>query len=664
MEESLFYCHIEETESNRLIIESFREFTAKNPENQIYLISAPLGEKYEYPYEENIIVVLSPKHKVIFLDLKNKPKKFEVYFDDFIEDLSYISDKYDYKKYIGRPRKWKEEFTSKEIKRESFNVEELLEKNHLNPENYRIGELLISLLVGSINDIKHVGVNEPDSVLDRVKRNIILFDGEQTRFIFKKFTNKTVSIQGLSGTGKTELLLHKLKELYITEDDSKIFFTCHNIALANTLQSRIPAFFNFMKVEKQIEWHTRLWVDRAWGSQKNINSGLYSYLSDFYNFPFLRYGYSTNYNIIFTKALEHINSIPDESFKYAFDYLLIDERQDFPKVFFELCEKITRKKVYVAGDIFQDIFENTTETELEVDIILNKCYRTDPRTLMFAHSIGLGLFEDKKLNWFEDIYWEAIGYTLKRNKNREIELHREPVRRFEDLNTEDFESTIIENSTSTKRVVEIIESIKSKHPSVKPEDIAIIILDDSKKIYDYIDSLSYSIENKLEWNVNKAIETKAKKSNAVYITNPNNVKGLEFPFVICITNTIKKTYRYRNILYTMLTRSFIQSYLLVQRNEGLPILSEGLKTINKDNIIKTIEPLPEEKEAIKNTLVKLQNKKNISYKDFLNQIFDELKIANEFRTKFEKAITQTDIEKFDRDQTIRFINANKEFYCS
>lgn len=70
---------------------------------------------------------------------------------------------------------------------------------------YRIGELLISLLIGSINDIEKVGIEIPETLLERVKKNIILFDGDQTRFIYKKFPKKTVSIQGLSGTGKTEL---------------------------------------------------------------------------------------------------------------------------------------------------------------------------------------------------------------------------------------------------------------------------------------------------------------------------------------------------------------------------------------------------------------------------------------------------------------------------
>jgi hypothetical protein len=112
--------------------------------------------------------------------------------------------------------------------------------------------------------------------------------------------------------------------------------------------------------------------------------------------------------------LEYIENI--ENFTYAFDYILVDERQDFPDIFFKLCEKITQHKVYIAGDVFQDIFDNISDTELNVDIVLNRCYRTDPRTLMFAQAIEMGLFEDKKLNWLSDDYWQICGYTIKRKE--------------------------------------------------------------------------------------------------------------------------------------------------------------------------------------------------------------------------------------------------------
>lgn len=668
MEKNLLYIQTKETKLNKKILKEVENYSTAHPNEQFYIINAPLGlgdKKYTYPYQENVIVILSPRHKLLFIDLNNNQDSFEEFCDDFVEDLNSISDKYNYKNHIGRPREWRRNNTSQIETKNIKPVKDLLEENRLNnPELERISELLISLLIGSINDIDKVGAEIPGTILEKVKKNIILFDGEQTRFIYKEFNKKSVSIQGLSGTGKTELLLHKLKELYTIDDRSKIFFTCHNIALANNLRERVPNFFNFMKVEKQIEWMKRLWVSHAWGSRDNPHSGFYSYLCDFYNVPFLRYSVDNNYEKIFTQILDTINGVDEKDFQFAFDYILIDERQDFPAVFFELCERIARRKVYIAGDIFQDIFENTNNTELQVDIVLNRCYRTDPRTLMFAHGIGLGLFEKKKLNWFSDSYWNAIGYEVERLNGRKIRLHREPIRRFENLKTEDFESVIIQHSTNTNNVIEIISNLEKKHKDLKPDDVAIIILDENRKnMYSYIDSVSFAINKKIGWKVNRAYENKNKIVDSVFITNPNNVKGLEFPFVICVTASIKNTYKYRNILYTMLTRSFIQSYLLVTDTDGLDSNEAGLKIINKENYIETIEPTDKEKKDIESKLTKfIQSNENLSYEDFLNSIFDELKIDKKNRPKFIQALLNTDFDKFDRPKTIKFIKANSEFY--
>ena len=662
MANSLFFNHVRENETNKHIIQKFEEYVESNPDEQIYLITAPLGEqKYQYEYEENTLVILSPKHKIIFLDLIDDEDTFEEYYEDFMEDLSSLSDKFNYKQFIGRPRKWKDELTIQETYSQNLDIETLLKKNKCTDDLKRKNELLISLLIGSINNVKEIGVDTPESLLEKVKSNIILFDGDQTRFIYKKFENKTVSIQGLSGTGKTELLLHKLKELYTTDEDAKIFFTCHNIALANTLQERIPSFFNFMKVEKQIEWGKRLWVDRAWGSQRDKNSGLYSYLCHFYGIPFLRYSYITDYKKIFSLVLEHVNKLDEDEFEYALDYILIDERQDFPNVFFELCEKIARKKVYIAGDIFQDIFENTQETELKVDVILNRCYRTDPRTLMFAHAIGMGLFEDKKFNWLSDEYWEAIGYTIVRN-DENICLSREPIRRFEELDTEETPSMIIQKYDDIDQIIEILKEIKTNNPTVEPDDIAIITLFD-KIPYEYIDKLGHRILEELNWEINRGFDSRKKIKEQLFLSNQNHIKGLEFPFVVCITPKIKANIRYRNSLYTMLTRSFIQSYLLVKDDQGIDIQKHGLKIINRDQCIKTIEPTKKEKEDIKNTIIELQKEVHISYKDFLTKIFNDLRINTSCRKKLEKSLIDAEIEKFDKEATIDFIETNKRFFC-
>ena len=543
-----------------------------------------------------------------------------------------------------------------------FEIEDLLVDTVLEGEWKRKADLLISLLSGSINDIAKIGAAEPRSILEKVKKKIVLFDGEQTRFIYKNYqVKKIVSVQGLSGTGKTELLLHKLKELYMADDTSKIFFTCHNIALANKLEQRIPRFFDFMMVNKQIKWRERLWMERAWGAKGEPNSGLYSYICNHYDIPFFRYSSGVDYQFIYSRVLEALSNIPERKFEPCFDYILIDESQDFPEVFFDVCKKVVKQKVYIAGDVFQDIFDSVKKKKWGFDIVLNRCYRTDPRTLMFAHALGLGLFEENKLNWFEKSQWEGLGYKTDYTERGYLKLKRNPIKRFEEI--EPNVSLEIFNDTKLSKVKDIIHGLIETNPDLNPGDIAIILVDDSRNIYDYMDKLCYMINNEFGYRVQRGYETKSATDDAVYITNANNVKGLEFPYVICITHKILNSYRYRNSLYTMLTRSFIKSYLLVTEDTMLQTLSDGYRYINENRCVRTHIPTDEQKAAIKQQIVEVKSEQNESYQDVLESVFEELGIADpQKKMGLARALDMTNFDKFDRDLVKRFIETNQSFY--
>ena len=77
-----------------------------------------------------------------------------------------------------------------------------------------------------------------------------------------------------------------------------------------------------------------------------------------------------------------------------------------------MCALVTEKKVFIAGDIFQSIFEERKQDAVEPNFLLSNCYRTDPKTLMFAQAIGMGLFEEQKLWWLDDKEWELCGYKI------------------------------------------------------------------------------------------------------------------------------------------------------------------------------------------------------------------------------------------------------------
>ena len=117
----------------------------------------------------------------------------------------------------------------------------------------------------SINDPNKVTLDVPDTLIKKIKNKIILYDGNQSSFIYQDVNpNKVIRIQGLAGTGKTELLIQKIREKYVNEKNSKIVYACYNQVLCEDMKKRIPALFDFMKVDEQIKINERLWIMRAW----------------------------------------------------------------------------------------------------------------------------------------------------------------------------------------------------------------------------------------------------------------------------------------------------------------------------------------------------------------------------------------------------------------
>jgi len=664
MSNSFFFIQVERSAKNTDFIDGIEEYCTQN-KVQSYLINKPLGDsKYNYEHTQ-AIVLLMPKHQITFVDFSDHSKSFDNYVEDFIEDLGSISDKFRYKDAIGRPKSWNELIQRKKYS-DIKSVASLIDEIKISdPKKQRVCELLISLLTGSVNNIDKVKADIPETLLDKIKQKILLFDGEQTRFVYEAVTKTPIRIQGLSGTGKTELLMHKLKELYVDAPDTKIVFTCHNKILAESLRRRIPDFFNFMKVEQQILWHERLWCMHAWGSFSNVHSGTYRFLCNHYSLHYESYNYTKTFEGICKRAIEGIKAKPE--IEKPFDFMLIDESQDFPESFFELCELVTKSTVYIAGDIFQSIFDDNLKKSIEPEYLLNKCYRTDPRTLMFAHALGMGLFENKKLRWLDDEEWNACGYLIDKPTKPPTEycLTREPLRRFEDIDKDTFQSVEIvkianpfyENASS--EITTIINKIKSDNPTADAEDIGIILLDSGNDIYSLADQLEVMIPRKLEWEVNKAYETKAKIKNQLFVSNRNNVKGLEFPFVICVAKSIADSYSYRNALYMTLTRSFLKTYLVISDQfnvEKMKQIEDGLKVINTEGVIRVTPPSEEEQELIKTTIKQLQE--NVSFFDFMTSIFDDLEVMPIFRDDLLETVKKIVGEDFDRENVAEIVEFN------
>lgn len=552
---------------------------AESQKKQTYVLCHPLSkEDGDYDYDKAVVVFASGKRPCI-IDTGNDEEALEDFADDFVDDVAYLSEKFRYREKIGRKKRWEHLFHTSSA--EDFSFDDL---NFESPADTRIADLIASLVIGSINDISRIDL-EAEGLLDRIKSKIILFDTDQTSFVFRSGAGKRYVIQGLAGSGKTELLLHKMKEIYSSDHDARIAFTCFNKILASSMKGRIPDFFDFMRVERQIDWDNKLFCFSSWGSGRDPVSGMYRYICHMYGLPFgsLQAG---SFDYLCTQAVNRIKELEEP--KYIFDYVFVDESQDFEESFLELCELVTEKKVYVAGDVFQNIFRPFQTGANRADMVLKKCYRTDPKNLMFSHALGMGLYEKPVMRWLKPAEWDACGYIYDETNGR-AKLSRDPLRRFEDV-PPDYRSSVIHNleqgASISGSIIDVINGIRSAHPTVEQGDIAVLFLDTDNYIYDVITQLKVEVTEQLGWETNVSFESKDRGSGKFFISNINNAKGLEFPFVICFARDLKVQAKFRNALYTMMTRSFLESHLVLgskAKEDVVASCQAGLEFMIKNN---------------------------------------------------------------------------------
>ncbi len=511
----------------------------------------------ESDYVDALTVFISGK-KGIFVNLGNDDEGFFDYIEDFVEDTGVLVSKYKYDNELGRIRKWRKDVFSEPISYNDFDTFKVNLENLSETELPKV-KALVGLYLGNVNTITNKVLEPTQDLLEATKRNIMLFDSNQSDFIFNEPNHRRITIQGLAGSGKTELLLHKLRTIYATNTDSKVFFTCYNKALADSLRNRIPEFFDLLKVDVQIK-DDRLYIGHSWGSASSGNFGLYYHITKEYGLKFENYSQNNNFENVCENALKQLELISD--FEPIIDYLLIDEGQDFGENFFKLAEKITRSRVYVASDIFQNIFDNIPVND-NVDFVLKKIYRTSSKTVLFAQTYAFNWLEKKAVRWFSPEEFKKIGYKSEKQKNGKYKISRPDFKRFNNtLPQNDLPFDIIvteENEDVVDKVIEQIKQLKDNYSTLLPDDICVISLDNGKK---FLDSLQTKIGLEMNWEVNSLVESKAKRKGSLTLSNINNVKGLEFSFVICVQKNNSYNIKKLNATYVAMTRSFIKSIFI------------------------------------------------------------------------------------------------------
>lgn len=410
-------------------------------------------------------------------------------------------------------------------------------------------------------------------------------------------------IRGLAGSGKTVVLALKAAYLHFMKPEADIAVTFYSRALYQQFRSLIQEFYQQYSQGK-VDFD-KVHIMHAWGTLHEpgmyskvavkIDANIYTYkraLSDFGEF--------NAFNGVCKDVLMRLNMKDIDNLE-MYDYILIDEAQDFPPSFFLLVYKLfksSEKRIVYAYDELQtlnkssmppleqmfgtdesgkslvDISNDDDLSKPRTDIVLPICYRNSRWALTIAHALGFGIYrnvEQPLVQFFEDLdVWKEIGYE-KTGGTLEFD-HRVKLKRkndaspqyFEDLlNPQDavfvhqpFSEKSEEYNWLTKQIKKNIEE-----DELDPDDILVIFPDTRNSYKNYEDLSSYlqlaGIDSIMPGkNVDR--DTFTVKGH-ITCTHIHRAKGNERPMVYLVDGEYGDRnidlISVRNTLFTAITRS-------------------------------------------------------------------------------------------------------------
>lgn len=408
------------------------------------------------------------------------------------------------------------------------------------------------------------------------------YDTTEFNSIYQHTIKSHLRIRGLAGSGKTIVLVKMMAYLHYVNPELKMCYTFFTISLKQYIQSLFVKFYK--EFNPDIEYDkTKISFYHSWGSKKDV--GFYSNICEATN----NERETLDDNRVFNNVcMNLIKKLPPEKLG-LFDYVFIDEAQDFPLGFFQLALKSlnTEGKLIYAYDELQSLYVTNRIPKKRAifndeeckDINLSVCYRTPKEIIVTAHALGMGIYSNGEMcNIPEDLsIWKAIGYETS-NKivyGNDTSLYRNPGRldyisnEYELIEFKKFENKKEQNSELNKTLYKLISK-----EDVLPEDILIIDLDGTsldENYYEFRNSLT-SYLNRIASGSERAFKTNlVSKENAVRFKVKDSIpyttifraKGNEANIVFVI-NTDKMAALStvnRNRLFTAMTRAKMKVYV-------------------------------------------------------------------------------------------------------
>ncbi|QZY88559.1 DEAD/DEAH box helicase [Exiguobacterium acetylicum] len=438
--------------------------------------------------------------------------------------------------------------------------------------------------------------NLKGAILSKLDSQIATFD-QQQRLAALTITDGPQRIRGMAGSGKTIILAMKVALLHIKNPNAKILYTFYTKSLYDQVKQLITRFYR-MYDDTDPNWDN-IHILHAWGG-KSL-PGVYYNSCIQNNVKPLTLAEAKKQSYLQGKSENAFEFICDDlllktegNLHRIYDYVMMDEGQDFPKTFYWLCRKLVKNDCLIwAYDELQNILDIELQETLDLfanpygdegfslpdlqqhhphqnnDIVLHKSYRNPAEILVTAHALGFGIYNDKPIQRLENKdHWEDLGYeVIKGNciSGEETEIKR-PLENSPSIISEEYDKDeivrvhVANNFSSEVEWVcnGILNDIQQK---LLPEDIMVICLDD-RNIRDYFDSIEDTLSSHNIF-VNNVLSSYSGDvfhiKNKVTLTTVYRAKGNEAASVYIIGADSLKNGRLnivsRNKLFTSMTRA-------------------------------------------------------------------------------------------------------------
>ncbi|MFT4161813.1 DEAD/DEAH box helicase [Shinella sp.] len=483
---------------------------------------------------------------------------------------------------------------------------------HLNAAIQRISNLKPKKKRANVvrNDSKGYRIKE-------IEKKIANLDLWQKRGSIE-YVNGPQRIRGLAGSGKTVVLALKAAYLHVKRPDWDIVITFNTRSLYQQFEALVTRFV-FAQINDEPDWK-KLHIKHAWGGSDR--TGVYREYTgatganyrDFATASRL-FGYE---NAFAGACQEALNTTSNQELE-LYDMILIDEAQDLPSDFFKLVYRMVKdpKRIVWAYDDLQNLGDTHLPSARDLfgvdeygrphvdlrneidqpqqDIVLPRCYRNPPWTLLSAHGLGFGVHRQPMAQMFTDPnIWTRLGYVVRTgqlnfDKNVSVKRAPESIPEFftdllspaDTLIAKKFDSGQQQYEWVAKQIKKLVAEDELEY-----SDMLIVLPNVRTNKSESAKMLRALMAEGLQGHIPGQTSSRDEvfQENSIAITHIFRAKGNEAP-VIFLVNADFCEGQYgikqrRNILFTAITRSRAWTYIL-GTGPGIDQIFQELEEIRK-----------------------------------------------------------------------------------